>query len=458
MWRVKTYEGITGWGRVVARRQSHGRAMIWLDASEGHGHGTHGEWSWLIGSDGPGWESVMVSSDAQRIEHDGIQGTRLIDGATLTHRLTQSDRGVPPIDAPFLGGWVGWIGYGFTWPIRTPTVAIGNEPLLYMIRPDRWIGMHHPTQRLVAVGWDQSEPEWTQWVDGIQSDLAHPMPIYRPLPPVTGHFYQSGDTYQRAIQTIQTAIANGRCYQVCLSNEWVAPQGEGTSWEWYGHMRAHNPTGLGAYCHTPYGDMASTSPELFIHINRQGRIASHPIKGTRSRHATHAPPLSDNAKERAENVMIVDLIRHDLARVCQPGSVTVDRLWDVETHAALHQLVSSISGQQRADQGVWDVVGALMPGGSMTGAPKAAAMALINQLEQRPRGVYAGALGWVGDDGGAQLSMVIRTAWFRDGQVRLGVGGGITADSVPSNEWDEVLLKARATLPPFCQVDGSSGC
>lgn len=455
MWRVETIPGITGWGGLVARRQAQGGTMIWLDACEGHGHGDKGEWSWLMGNDGPGWEGLMVSADAQHMEHVQSDGCRPIDGATVSQRLTISDRGTPPVDAPFLGGWVGWVGYGFRWPIAPPTVATGDWPLLYMIRPSRWVGLHHPTQRVIAVGWGHTDAEWSQWVAGLQADLAAPSPPCRPLNRVQGRFQLPRDAYQTAIQTIQAAIADGHCYQVCLTNEWVAPQGEGSAFDWYGHMRTHNPTGLGAYCQTPYGDIASTSPESLVHMTRQGRIASHPIKGTRSRHAGHSPlTLTENPKERAENVMIVDLIRNDLARVCQPGSVTVDRLWDVETHATLYQLVSTVSGQRRPDQGVWDVLGSLIPGGSMTGAPKAAAMAIIDRLEQRARGVYAGGLGWVGEDGSAQLSMVIRTAVFRDGVVRLGVGGGITSGSWPPSEWEEVLLKARATLPSFCQLDG----
>jgi anthranilate/para-aminobenzoate synthase component I len=198
--------------------------------------------------------------------------------------------------------------------------------------------------------------------------------------------------------------------------------------------------------------VVSASPEQFLETYEHGLISSKPIKGTRPRGLTPeedsviAQELRGNQKERAENLMIVDLMRNDLGQVCQTGSVEVSALFEVETYATVHQLVSTIKGRLREDAGVLDALSAAFPGGSMTGAPKLRAMQIIQQLEEEPRGIYSGAMGFIGSNGVAELSMTIRTLVFSGGLVTIGVGGGITIDSEPAAELEETKVKAQALL------------
>lgn len=199
----------------------------------------------------------------------------------------------------------------------------------------------------------------------------------------------------------------------------------------------------------------SASPERFLSV-RARRIVTHPIKGTRPRGATPeadtalAAQLANDPKERAENLMIVDLMRNDLSRVCELGSVGVEGFLRVETHPHVHQLVSTVGGRLRADRDIFDAVEACFPGGSMTGAPKRRAVEILRALEGAPRGLYSGCFGWVDDGGDAELAMTIRSVELRGGAgtsvALVGAGGGITADSDPQRETAEKHLKAAPIL------------
>jgi para-aminobenzoate synthetase component 1 len=249
--------------------------------------------------------------------------------------------------------------------------------------------------------------------------------------------------FEAGVRTIRDAIADGDVYQVSLTRRLHAPLPADADVLALGSALAGgNPAPHAAVVRLPdHGvHIASASPERFL--RRSGRrVESQPIKGT----AAAADGFL--AKDRAENVMIVDLVRNDLGRVCEWGSVTVPALCAVEDHPGLVHLVSTVQGTLRHDVGWPELLAATFPPGSVTGAPKLAAMDMIRRLEPVDRGPYCGAIGWVDADAGtADLNVAIRTFWFEDGLLHLGTGGGITWDSDPTGEWDETELKARRLL------------
>jgi anthranilate/para-aminobenzoate synthase component I len=217
-------------------------------------------------------------------------------------------------------------------------------------------------------------------------------------------------------------------------------------------LRSDNPAPYASIMKIDGRVLVSSSPEQFLKVERTGRVSSKPIKGTRRRDsdpavdAEIAEELAENIKERAENLMIVDLMRNDLSRVCDPDSVTVDKLFDVESYQTVHQLVSTVSGQLLPGFSALNALEAAFPGGSMTGAPKPKAVELIGALEGGPRGIYSGVAGYIGDDGSAEFGMVIRSLVFEGEKITLGVGGGITIDSDAEAELAETKLKAQALL------------
>ena len=248
---------------------------------------------------------------------------------------------------------------------------------------------------------------------------------------------------ESGVRAIRDSIAAGDVYQVNLTRRLSAPLPDDADVAALGAvLETGNPAPFAAVVRLPrHGvHVASASPERFL--RRDGAVVtSQPIKGTA------ALPDGFLTKDRAENVMIVDLVRNDLGRVCETGSISVPALCAVESHPGLHHLVSTVEGRLRPDAGWPELLDAGFPPGSVTGAPKLAAMAAIERLEPVPRGVYCGAIGWVDADARrGDLNVAIRTFWFDDGELHLGTGGGITWQSDPGGEWEETELKARRLL------------
>jgi aminodeoxychorismate synthase component I len=261
----------------------------------------------------------------------------------------------------------------------------------------------------------------------------------------------SPQRYLELIRLAQSHIAAGDIYQLCLTNELTA-RGSADPLETFLRLRELNPTPYATFLKVGNRSIVSTSPEQFLRVTSDGWVSSKPIKGTRRRDldaqvdSSIALELSQNIKERAENLMIVDLMRNDIGQVCEPTSVGVPKLFEVESYKTVHQLVSTVVGKLRDDLDALDAIKAAFPGGSMTGAPKLRAIEIIRELEQGARGVYSGAIGYLGVDGSVDLGMVIRTIVFEKDAVRIGIGGGITSDSVPEEELEETRLKAKALL------------
>ena len=301
--------------------------------------------------------------------------------------------------------------------------------------------------------WAVEGPEVTEWIDsvekvlGAQGDIPE-VPFASAMEAV---WKDSATEYRGLIAQAREAIRQGEVYQLCLTTQ-VTVQPALTDWQLHRSLRRDNPTHHQALIRLGDVSLVSASPETFLTLDGNRRAVTRPIKGTRPRGSTEredralVDQLLQSDKERAENLMIVDLMRNDFLRVCETGSVSVDGLFEVETYRSVHQLVSTVSGQLREDCDGVDLIEAGFPAGSMTGAPKHRAVTLLADMEQSTRGVYSGAWGWLRADGTMELAMTIRTVVFRGNTVSLGVGGGITWSSEPAEEIAEVGHKAAKLL------------
>ena len=280
------------------------------------------------------------------------------------------------------------------------------------------------------------------------------------LPPIRAHFTR--EEYCTAVQKCREHIFAGDVFEVCLTHR-LEMDLPGDPWDLYGILRKVNPAPFAAWLQFPGFQVASASPERFLRLGHDRIAESRPIKGTRPRGADAAEDarlrddLANSAKDRAENVMIVDLVRNDLGRVAEIGSVEVPELQIIEEYATVFQMVSTIRARLREDHDPYDLVRACFPGGSMTGAPKIEAMKIIDAIEPVKRGVYSGAIGYFDHSGVMDLSIIIRTIICQDRRATFGVGGAIVADSDPAAEYQETLDKARALVAAIRALAASEG-
>jgi aminodeoxychorismate synthase component I len=259
------------------------------------------------------------------------------------------------------------------------------------------------------------------------------------------------ESYLELIRKAKDYIARGDVFQLCLTNQ-IFIEHDANALKTYLQLRETNPAPYGGYLKLGGLELVSSSPEKFLKVSSSGKISSKPIKGTRPRSsdkdedAKISAELAANEKERAENLMIVDLMRNDFGRVCASDSVMVEKLFEVESYATVHQLVSTLTGQLKPGESATSALAACFPAGSMTGAPKIRAVEILKELEGAPRDIYSGAFGYLGFDGSADFGMTIRTLVFEGSTASLGVGGGITIDSDPESEFEETMLKSKALL------------
>lgn len=339
----------------------------------------------------------------------------------------------------FTAGWVGWIGYE-AGAARAGAPVTADDPV---VPAERWLRV----RGLVAFDHETGHA----WLAGeIDLGAAAPARMEASSPGLTARSRDDPGAYAEMIGRCREAIRAGDAYQLCLTTRFDVV-GEIDPIDAYLRLRADSPTHHGGVVRSGGVALLSASPERFVEVHGRS-LRTRPIKGTRPRgaddadDAAQAAELLASVKERAENIMIVDLMRNDLARVCEPGTVRVERLLEVESYPAVHQLVSTVSGRLPQAATVGEVLDGVFPAGSMTGAPKLSAMTLLHGIETGPRGVYAGCFGWVGADGGLDLAMVIRSILVHPGGAYVGAGGGITWRSDAAAEVAEVGLKARAPL------------
>jgi len=384
-----------------------------------------------------------------------------------------------PDAPPFLAGLVGFLGYDLGHVLeRLPSLAIDDQGL-----PPMRLALHD-----WVVAWDRRTGRaWLggRAVDGDTRRLARRLddvharlttPSGRTWPPTTWSAtigsppapeddgpltFRSGLTraeYEARVETIRGHIAAGDIYQANLTRRLETPF-DGDPWARYRRLRTGDPSLFSAFLDLgPSPEtgrpraLLSASPEPFLSVDTRGFVATDPIKGTRPRGRDRdedralARELLTSAKDRAENVMIVDVLRNDLGRVCLPGTVRVPRLCRLERTAAVQHLVSTVTGELAPGRDAFDLLVAGFPGGSITGAPKIRAMGILEDLEPVRRGPYTGALGWIGPDGAMQTSILIRTFVADGRRLTLHVGGGITWGSDPAAEWEETVAKARGPL------------
>ena len=351
----------------------------------------------------------------------------------------------------FGGGWIGFLGYGLARDLLPQPPAPGGPRRL----PNWWFGYYDHVLR-----WEERSAQWyfeALWTPGRSAELERRFDelsgrARAPAPPPRGYacgdfeLVPSASEHRAAVRRTVEYIRQGDLFQanICLRLEAVF---DGDPLDLFCRSAAELQPPYAAFLRLPGGDVASLSPELFL--RRTGRtVLSRPIKGTSSRSAcgrraaAQRGELEKSAKNRAENVMIVDLMRNDLSRVCAAGSVEVPRLLDAEAHPGVWHLVSEVRGSLGPQCGDGDLIRATFPPGSVTGAPKIRALEIIHELEAVPREIYTGAVGYRSPVAGLELNVAIRTFEFCDGRVWLGAGGGIVADSLDDDEFRECLLKA----------------
>ncbi|MER5429612.1 aminodeoxychorismate synthase component I [Streptomyces sp. NPDC002588] len=440
---------------------------FWLDSSRVE-RGLS-RFSFLGDDSGPLAEFVRYDVEAGRceIERAGRPPRKVTASVFdyLKRQLTSRRVDATGLPFDFTGGYVGYFGYETKADCGSPNRHRADTPDACWLFADRLIAVDHEEDFTYAVCLAEDTPqaarEAADWLESTVAQLTFVAPdTTQTAPPAPGApgidaaepwLVRDRATYLADIEACQRELRAGTSYEVCLTNAARLPAPP-DGYAFYRELRRVNPAPYAAFLRFGDLDVAGASPERFLRITRDGVAEAKPIKGTAPRGTSPAEDarlrdeLAADAKTRAENLMIVDLLRNDLGQVSRTGSVRVSRLMATETYATVHQLVSTVEGRLRADTDAVDCVRACFPGGSMTGAPKLRTMEIIDGLETEARGVYSGALGYLGCSGGADLNIVIRTAVLADGGMHLGAGGAIVLDSDPVAEYDEMLLKTAAQM------------
>jgi para-aminobenzoate synthetase len=403
----------------------------------------------------------------ERARRDTVEHRSIFD---LLDREVAKQAVEPPagLSRGLIGGFVGYLGYELKADCGSPNLHRSDMPDALMMLANRVIAVDHVRRRtyVCAVGREQ-DAEADAWLEMAAAAVAEaladppaPVPTPDPADPPPRVSFQSGrgrEQYLADIAHSQAELAAGESYEVCLTDQF-STDASPDPFVLYRHLRRSNPAPFAAYLKFGERAIVSSSPERFLSVDRQRRVEARPIKGTISRSddpvldASHRAELAEDEKTMAEHLMIVDLLRNDVGRVCDVDSVSVPELMAIEPYATVHQMVSTIEGYLEPDRSPVECVHSCFPGGSMTGAPKLRTMEIIDDVEDEARGVYSGAIGYFGLDGSTDLSIVIRTIVMRPGKTTIGAGGAIVMQSDPVDEFDEILLKAKAPMAAVARV------
>jgi para-aminobenzoate synthetase len=449
---------------------------FWLDSADTSTK--LGQNSYLGSSMGP--DRLVLEYDVEHgvVTSHSASGTFKENGSffQVLDRELESRALEPPQDPDhgLVGGFVGYLGYECKADCGAANVHRSDVPDAVQMLANRAIAVDHVRGRTHVLALARgAEPEAQRWLDQAEQEvraaIAAPPADLAPTStnedppdrPVVFRVGRGRDQYLADIARCQSALAAGESYEVCLTDQ-IHTDAAPDSWLLYRGLRRSNPAPFAAYLKLGELAVVSSSPERFLSVDRDRRVMARPIKGTAPR---SDDPLEDEAtrielqadeKTFAEHLMIVDLLRNDLGRVCEVDTVRVPELMVIEQYATVHQMISNVVGTLEPGRSPIDCVRACFPGGSMTGAPKLRTMEIIDDIEREARGVYSGAIGYFGLDGVVDLSIVIRTIVLRSGATTIGAGGAIVMQSDPAEEFDEILLKARAPMAAIARaVTGS---
>ncbi len=438
---------------------------FWLDSSK---LDERARFSFIGATGGPLSAAVRYDVARGELRVERANGETELSSESIFDYLSREMRRVRhvsdglPFD--FNCGFVGYFGYELKADCEGDDAHASTMPDAAFVFADRLIAFDHLERctYVICVAEPAGAEGADRWIGETSLRLASLAPIESPEwdgaeldEPVAFRLSRSHEQYLQDIATCKQRLSEGETYEICLTNK-ITAEVALAPLALYRTLRRVNPAPFSAYLRFGSSAILSSSPERFLSVGRDRWVEAKPIKGTCARGGTPAEDvrlaeeLRSDEKSRAENLMIADLLRNDLGVVCEVGTVHVPNLMHVESYETVHQLVSTVRGLLREDVEPPDCIRACFPGGSMTGAPKKRTMEIIDQLEREARGVYSGAIGYLGLSGACDLSIVIRTIVVERDRATLGVGGAIVTQSDAEEEYQETLLKARA---PMCAID-----
>lgn len=452
---TRSVPGLLNTPETFRRLQQGASAAFWLDSAAAHrGQGN----TTMMGTNaGALAQTVRWDAETEQLDVHQNNSTRRITGDVLDYLETNRWQPAQPGEsAGFQGGWVGYLGY----EAQQATVAGHRNrwqaatPDAYWIRPQMFLRYDHRRELTVLFAVEDHE-----LLDELEAALVFgqnvPTAARKPQPAV-GQWRLSAEQYQHQVARIQTMLRSGQAAGICLTDTYEFGEFSDDGLALYERLRTNNPAPYAGYLRFNTFDDAieilSASPEKFLSVDAHGVVESKPIKGTVARSSDPtvdsavAQSMATDPKIQSENLMITDLLRDDLAKVTVPGSVQVPKLMVVESFATVHQLVTTVTGELAPQHSATAALRAVFPGGSMTGAPKLASLKTLEALEAGPRGIYSGAMGWLGDDNTAEFNVIIRSMIIASGQLTIGAGGAVVVDSDPVEEEQEKRLKAQALI------------